>query len=442
MLESQARFRTLFGRFAVNASLVVASILFFAILVELGLRFFHPVYEAVAGSQYDRDKLRIWAPRANRVRQVRHPDTGIQHFVIQNSLRLRQSREFDDLPTATNLAFFGDSYTVNNGLPAQYSFTEPLDYLLNRGRQRFNVLNFGVDGYGSDQEYLYYLEVAPDIHLAKVFYVLCANDLRNIYETNLFSLNEQGELVRNPLPKSAWWIRPLSRLHITYFALDLRQRILYSRTGNLEEYRASMEQSAAKEVHQQHHHDERADTLQQKFLESESNEDLARSVRLFQHIMERWRDAVESSGAEFYVVLLPTGREELFKAVLGEKFRVISLLDLFNGADGSFEWRTIQFKQDGHWAEEGNRLAALHLYKVLTTDFGLDASETANPEQSLVGYYSAFENGWMPKDAAATDLASPEERSRIRDKYIALELRRQARRLSAGDGPSPSVKAR
>jgi len=182
-----------------------------------------------------------------------------------------------------------------------------------------------------------------------------------------------------------------------------------------------------------------SDTLQQKFLESESNEDLARSVKLFQHIMERWRDAVESSGAEFHVVLLPTGREELFKAALGEKFRVISLLDLFNGAGGSFEWRTIQFKQDGHWAEEGNRLAALHLYKVLAADFGPDASQTANPEQSLVGYYSAFENGWMPKDAAATDFASPEERSRIRDKYIALELRRQARRLSTQPKDSVSL---
>ncbi len=412
-------------KFVVNISLVLASLVFCALAIELGLRFVFPVYESAASSDYERDNLRVWAPRPNTVSQLSHPDTGLRHLVIQNDLGLRQSRNLNDLSATINLAFFGDSFTANKLLPAQYSFTEPLDYLLNRGDRAFNVLNFGVAGYGTDQEYFHYLEASRQIRLQWVFYVLCANDLRNIYETNLFSVNSLGQLVRNPVPRPAWWIALISRLHTTYLALDLYQRLVHFRAGNLEMYRAEMEQTAARDAYLKRFHDERADGLQRDLLAGEENEDLARTILIFKQIMEKWRDAARSNGAKFYVVLLPTGSEEVFKSFLEQDFQIVSLRDLFTETMGTFEWRSLQFKTDNHWAEEGNRLAALHLYKVLAADLGLAATAAEDPEQSLITYYSAFPNGWMPAIAqTAVPTASHDELALIRKKYSALEVGR------------------
>lgn len=91
-----------------------------------------------------------------------HPDSGRKHPVIHNNLALRQQRDFStaDLAHGVNIGFFGDSFTENVRMEAPYMFQEVLDYLLNvrlDNPVRFNVLNFGGDGYGTDQCYLYYL---------------------------------------------------------------------------------------------------------------------------------------------------------------------------------------------------------------------------------------------------------------------------------------------
>ena len=45
-------------------------------------------------------------------------------------------------------------------MASQNSFNEVLDYLLNRHEERYNVLNFEVDRFGTDQSYLYYRDFA------------------------------------------------------------------------------------------------------------------------------------------------------------------------------------------------------------------------------------------------------------------------------------------
>ena len=409
-------------RILINISLVLASLLFSAVVIELALRFVYPVYESAARVQYDRDDLRIWAPRANRRSLMPHPDTGVEHLVITNNLALRQSRDFSDLAAAANIGFFGDSYTVNNRLPAPYSFTEPLDYLLNQGGMPFNVLNFGVNGYGTDQSYLAYKAFAQRKQLAKVFYLLCANDLRNVYESNLFSLDPQGELVGNAVPERHWWVRPLSRLHITYLFLDLRQRFLYAQRDNAEEYRKALERRAMVEAHRERTHTERAEQLEESLLRGQDNDDLARTVLVFQRILEQWQREVQADGGEFYVVLLPTGREEIFTPLLQDRFRVISLLELLRRADPAFEMKNVAFKNDSHWAEEGNRLAALYLYEALAADLELPERSHEELEGSLAVYYAAFPGGWQPASAANPVAASPGELATIRQKYIPLEL--------------------
>ena len=144
-----------------NVALVLLSCLAILLVAEVVLRFIHPKYEHLAEATAVRDQGRFM-PEPGHRRGRRHPDTGEWHAILVNSLGLRQHRDFTaaDLESAVNIGFFGDSFTDNVNMAAEFSFTEPLDYLLNverapapqEGAQgqpqpSFNVLNFGHGGW-------------------------------------------------------------------------------------------------------------------------------------------------------------------------------------------------------------------------------------------------------------------------------------------------------
>jgi hypothetical protein len=407
---------------ALNALSLSVSLLVGVTLAELTLRLGYPKYQQAADAQYDRDAITIWSPRPNRRSDARHPDTGASHAVIYNALALRQSRQFANLDAATNIAFFGDSYTANLGLPVQHSFTEPLDYLLSLGGA-FNVLNFGVNGYGTDQAYLRYVGFDQKHKLDHVFYVLCANDLRNIYESALFSVDSDGRLVRTPAAESPWWIRLISRLHLTYLALDVRQRVLYARTDDVDVYRVAMEQVAMRAQQQERFHSPQAEQIERSFVEEESSAELTEVVRIFVSLLHEWRDAVQADGGQLHVVLLPTGREELFRDIIPSDIPVISLYELFESSSDAYRWSDITFRNDGHWAERGNMLAALHLYRYVEKGTGLPLMPEKLLRDALRTYYAAFPDGWMPDELGAPTSAELEAALMIRAKYLALERR-------------------
>ena len=207
--------------------LICSSVLFILGAAEIGLRLFYPKYELAADAQFKPDSLRISSRPPNTRRTVHHPDNGRTHLVIYNNHCMRQHRDFQDgdLHGATNVGSFGDSYMENVSLPGPYSFKEPLDYLLNLSESRFNVLNFGQSGYGTDQSYIAYRYTEVARRLEHVYYVFCSNDIRNIFENDLFYIDAEGQLQRNPAIESPWWIKLVSRLHITYLLQDGYNRL-------------------------------------------------------------------------------------------------------------------------------------------------------------------------------------------------------------------------
>ena len=141
-------------------------------------------------------------------RRSSDPDTGKEHYVIRNNLDGRQSRNFGaaNLDGAVNIGFFGDSQTENFLMPAQYSYTEPLDYLLNLGPlprpggqdARFNVLNFGVRGTGTGRAYLRWRGLPVRRQLAHVFYMVSSNDLGDLgkaIRAGIVRLGESGAVL-------------------------------------------------------------------------------------------------------------------------------------------------------------------------------------------------------------------------------------------------------
>ena len=127
-----ATLRFKLGSVLANVALVLASCLVALFLGEASLRLIHPQYEHLAEATWVRAPGGFLREPGHR-RGRRHPDTGEQHVILLNSLGLRQHREFAAaaLQSAVNIGVFGDSFVDNMNMVAEFSFTEPLDYLLN-----------------------------------------------------------------------------------------------------------------------------------------------------------------------------------------------------------------------------------------------------------------------------------------------------------------------
>ena len=360
-----------------NLGLLLGSCLVGLLLCEVSLRLFYPKYRDLAQAQFRQDERRLWARTPHARNRMHHPDTGLSHPFDHNNLALRQHRNFSeaDLASATNVGVFGDSFVENAGMDAPYSFTEPLDYLLNQSGRRFNVLNFGVSGYGTGQSFLHYANFRYAQDLDYVVYVYCEGDLWNISKNGLFSLDDAGDLVENaPLPPGGW-VRFVSSLHLSYLLLDVQGRLSSHIRERRREYSGQVR------------------ARRQPF-----DTDWKQSLPIFKKLLRRWKHLVESKGSVFRVVSLPDGPLNPSPAAVfsEEEIEVIDLYDCFTGFDAAHAQRRwhhspYRFENDWHWNEAGNRLAAVCLYQVLAEEMRLPTRIEADLRTALDRYYAVFD---------------------------------------------------
>ena len=406
---------------AVNLCLLLASCTVGLALSEVSLRLCYPKYRHVAEAQFHADAIRIWARTPNSRDWRNHPDTHVTHSLHHNNLALRQHRNFSaaDLAAATNVGVFGDSFTENIRMAAQYSFTEPLDYLLNQRGRRFNVLNFGVDGYGPGQSLLHYEHFPHAEDLDHVLYIYCYNDLEDIYKTGLFHLNETGQLVRNEAIRESWWTPLIRRLHIAYLILDVSGRLSFflgENEGNFAYLRRSFNERLR---------DERRERLERALRQGRPDDARTKnSLAIFRQLIRYWKHLAEQNGSTFSVVLLPIHPPQPFIVDLlsAEGVEVIDLFNCFathDPAHNDLEWyySPYRFRRDTHWNEAGNRLASVCLYRVLEDKTGLPRLSEARLEAILSRYYAAFERD--PSEGGGEGLETLAE---IREKYVAFDM--------------------
>ena len=415
----------------VNTGLVLASALGGVVACELVLRFAFPKYEQLASSVLRMDQERIWANTPGAKFPVRHPDTGEYHLVRHNDVALRQHRNFNlsswrrqgkgqgvGDTGIVQVAFFGDSFTENTLLPVQYSFTEPLDYLLNVvGQDRFNVLNFGVDGYGTEQSYLQYIGF-KETNLDYVFYLFCFNDIEDISNTRLFFLDASGKLTNMAANQVHFLLQILSKLHVTYLILEMSKTL----SVTWAEFSRDVQSDLLTRY--------RRDTAI-----GFSDADQQESLRIFAAVLRRWKAAVEAAGGAFHVVFLPMDAEANYDVSLKAR-RVVEqdvgaqTVDLLACAEEripGFKYETIRFRNDAHWNEAGNMLAARCLYRIIERSSELPRTTEAALSDRLHTYYSAFrgDGGQLPLATEAGDVLSPVDAgalAAIRSKYLELDL--------------------
>ena len=413
---------------AANLGLVLVSCVAGLALCEVSLRLFYPKYRHLAEAQFSTDAMRIWARTPNSRDWINHPDTGMMHSFHHNNLALRQHRDFiaADLAAAINIGVFGDSFTENTGMPAQYSFTEPLDYLLNQSGGRFNVLNFGVHGYGTGQSLLHYEYFRYAEDLDYVFYVYCENDLNNIYRTGLFYLDAAGHLVRNEGIRESWYAPLLRRLHTAYLVLAVRE----TWSSGIAETATSAELLRRRKF-------ERVLAIRDALHRGNPDQDRPHgqqnSVAIFRQLIRRWKHLAESNGSTFSVVFLPTGSPHpvIVALLKAEDVESIDLNACFGNHDPAHHERAwhsspYRFRNDGHWNEAGNQLAALCLYRFLEENVGLPRLSEEQLWEAVSRYYAAFAGGMPLKPGGgrrAEGVVSLEAAAEIREKYLALDIR-------------------
>ena len=407
-----------------NAALVLASVAASLVLGEGVLRLAVPRYEYAAASVHERDAGRMITREPDTAYTRAHPDTGARHPVIHNNLAMRQHRTIplEKAPGEVRIGVFGDSFTENARIAVPYAFSEVLDHLLNASGGRFTVLNFGVDGYATDQSWLYYESAEAARDLDVVLYVFATNDVRGLYENGLLELGADGGIVRKAPPRVAWWIPVASRLYLTYLAIDVRNRIALARGGS----DASYDPLEARVLEQMRsERDERtrdrtSEAIAEDFRRGEVSEGSRTWVALLQAIVERWRREAEEGGGRFYVVLLPRPKEGL-AAALFPGARVVNLWEAFQ-SDG-VEPRSWTFRHDGHWNELGNQLAAIHIYQRLAPDLGFAPLDDAGIRRALGVYYSVFGDAWRPTAWVEWGPVEPAAAAALRHRYVHLEDR-------------------
>lgn len=403
----------------INLCLLLVSCAIGLSLCEVSLRLFYPRYRDLAEAQFvEKDALRIWASKPNSRNSHVHPDTRLSHTLLHNNFGLRQHREFEktDLAVATNVGFFGDSFTANIRMAAPYSFTEPLDYLLNLRRERFNVLNFGADGYGTGQSFLHYEHFLFAEDLDHVLYVHHNTDLRELHVNGLFHLDDESRLVQvEPVGRFRGLV---SKFHVTYLVLDAIGRTPF------------MVETL------KHFNRVTGDTrpIVRGFAGQElARDDLQISLDIFRQLIRRWKNLVEDNGGNFYIVFLPARPPQSFPVydlIQAEGIEEIDLYTCFNDVDPAHSQTSRRespytFKNDRHWNEAGNSLAAICLYRALEVKMGSPVLSENELQEAVSRYYAAFGGGeFLPSDIITG--GTPRGRlsaAEIRKKYMELDLK-------------------
>jgi hypothetical protein len=310
----------------------------------------------------------------------------------------------------------GDSFVEALQVPLDSCTAKRLEARLNRqaaAGTRYEVLNFGVSGYGTCQQLLLLEELAlsfqPDLVVTQLYY----NDLDDDRRFGMCELDAEGHLV----VREAETLSKRERLgsavksflyehsHLWMFVTTRKPRVLNLRTaaegggqspnaatapagpagdqGAVPPGTVAAPPSAVPSCPGRH------DSLEWRLTLVEEPQDAARAVELYGEILRRMDEECRAQGALLVAVLgvsktqtdpaiyaktladlhctSAAHDEELATARLGAaaKVRGVPVVDLVPAFRSDPAIRELHFRFDGHWTAAGHRVAAAALYDAL-----------------------------------------------------------------------------
>jgi lysophospholipase L1-like esterase len=333
--------------------------------------------------------------RSARLGWIHKPNTDYLYerddfrvLVHYSSMGLRDREYSLEKPPGTfRIAMLGDSFVEASQVHADSAMSERLEADLGAAPpdgRRYEVINFGVSGYGTCQQLLLLEELAlrfrPDLVISACYF----NDLDDDARFGLCDLDSAGRLQVRPEAKLSRAVRWRSAIKSHLYQHSHLWMFLSTRTLRHGGGAATVTYSAAGGP-PVHGCPGRHASLESRLSLREAPPDAARAVQLHAAIWEAMESRCRTSGARFVGVIgvakpqlepgvflealaangcrpeahdaaLPPGRLRAAAAARG--LDVVDLLPYFRAASTR---EPLHFRTDGHWNAAGHRIAAAAL---------------------------------------------------------------------------------
>jgi lysophospholipase L1-like esterase len=275
--------------------------------LEVGIRIFQRVVPGYSpGVQFSTfDSELGWRHVRGVTGLFRGPDFQTPVQINRLGLRGKDIPEVNPDPKTVRILFLGDSVTAGFEVDEAETFVARVRSQLNRcggGTIRFETINAGVRGYGTDQSLLYYEREGNKLGASLVVYTLVQNDIfENVQKAGLgkYYLKPRFHLNGNHLSLEKGHLRLIPRS--TLGTLDSIKRFLRLRS-RVYGWTASRIARIGKQG---------PDWIPEIFPEySSSKKDRSdQRAALFRALLERMRDAVGAEGAQLIVLINPADFE-------------------------------------------------------------------------------------------------------------------------------------
>ncbi|MBI1870499.1 MAG: SGNH/GDSL hydrolase family protein [Chlamydiae bacterium] len=288
-------------------------------------------------------------------------------WVSLNSLGFREKEFSPQKKTGIKrILILGDSQTWGSGVEQDERFSDVLEQLLKEHEVSVEVLNLGMTGYGTDQEFLLYqklgVDYLPDLVIVAFYWNdLFENSMSRVYgyPKPQFVVGEEGKLTLTnvPVPQTDW-TKQKEMVHaslkekkkgkkLTFKNWLLRysyafQKFTNAMRGNPFLYRVAVKFGLAGDPR-----------INPQSLE----------WRMTKLLLEELRSYVRENGGDFLVVVIPD-RSDFEMAIyplrraLIDDMKHLSCLDLYPSIVSQRRPSKMIYQNDIHLNAEGNRLIA------------------------------------------------------------------------------------
>lgn len=353
-----------------NIFTVIVSVFCVLLLFECVLRLFFPVYAPTAKSNHVSEGIMEHDPRFGWFHKkyfstwIESQEYSMEVFLNAKGLRGKE-RVYEPPEKTERILVLGDSFAFGLGVKDDETFAYKLEELFQKAGEKVEVINMGVNGYGTDQELLLLKDEGkkyhPDIVVCQLF---VGNDLEE--NTSKFKYNsykpfyalESGKLKLNnyPVPEGEApetveksEIEPKGRINLPFIKVFLQKHsyafIFFRLRYNYLLYKMGVREGASEDIR-----------------------DGGWAVTKL--ILQEMRDYCHQEGIRLVLVVVPT-REQVIgveKDTLQKKIsefcreKNIDCLDLLVSLKGR---KDLYFVIDSHWNNNGHEVVAGILYDKL-----------------------------------------------------------------------------
>ncbi len=339
------------------------------------------------------DQMLGWRHIPEATGWLRTPEFRVEYIIDEDGRRV-SSKARRDVPAASRetprIAVFGDSFAEGWGVNAGETMSSQLEVRLRQDGGTAWVSNFGVAGYGTDQQLLMYSRMRKKLTADIVLVLFYGNDLWNNASRHgigdqrgdkpFFTLDTAGILRLEGVPvrraggwdrEPGFWDRLVSRSHAAALIAGAMVRPEVASDGQSSYYRGLY------------------------------GDHTPEHWQLTCRLLSRFQQMVEADGRRFAVIYAPAivqidsahWRQKRDRFHLGHEFemtvpnRMLSVwateqgaafLDLTPAFLGSNGGPKALYFSDSHWRPAGHQLAAVETHRFLGTMGWIEESKTGS----------------------------------------------------------------